>query len=183
MVMSSMANAIDVTDLSTAGFDKLSHAAKAELVKDIATKVAAKSTAEHEATSFANINDGLNQAQQWTDVGVNIGKALSGTVKELGVAVSDFASTSVGKLVTVLFVWHFFGHQVIHVVGGIFILLFGIYSVHRFRYMIEPTTITYSTTEKNIFGNFVVVDRRERDISSEMAFGMFFMYCIVFAVS
>ena len=66
------------------------------------------------------------EVEKWSNIGNAVGKALSSTAKELGVAVNDFSKTDVGYLVTFLIVWHFFGAMVVHVLGGLFILLIGI---------------------------------------------------------
>ena len=65
------------------------------------------------------------EVEKWSNIGNAVGKALSSTAKELGVAVNDFSKTDVGYLVTFLIVWHFFGAMVVHVLGGLFILFIG----------------------------------------------------------
>ena len=65
------------------------------------------------------------EVEKWSNIGSAVGKALSSTAKEMGVAVNDFSKTDVGYLVTFLIVWHFFGAMVVHVLGGLFILFIG----------------------------------------------------------
>ena len=66
------------------------------------------------------------EVEKWSNIGNAVGKALSSTAKEMGIAVNDFSKTDVGFLVTFLIVWHFFGSMVVHILSGLFILLIGI---------------------------------------------------------
>lgn len=47
-----------------------------------------------------------------------LGAGLAETAKQLGIAANDFAKTPVGKLTTLLIVWHFIGTQLIHTIFG-----------------------------------------------------------------
>jgi len=63
----------------------------------------------------------LEQTKEYVELGEAIGKALSGTAKELGIAVNEFIKTPAGYLTVFIICWHLFGSQLIHLlVGGIF---------------------------------------------------------------
>lgn len=69
-------------NLNSAGFAKLSEAEKAEIIKQVADKAAAKNflgqTEDQEKA--------VDKVERWADVGAKIGQGLAGAAKELGVA-------------------------------------------------------------------------------------------------
>ena len=66
------------------------------------------------------------EAEAWGDMGANMGKALVGAAKEVGVAANDFATTPLGKATMVIVAYKLVGRELLHYVVGSFILLFGL---------------------------------------------------------
>ncbi len=56
------------------------------------------------------------EAAQWADLGANVGKAMIGAAKELGLAANDFAQTSLGKIVIAILVVKIIGGTILHIV-------------------------------------------------------------------
>jgi hypothetical protein len=111
--------AIDVRTIDSAGFDKLTEAQKAALVQQVTQQVAGNT----DTTSAEKLNE-------WVDLGTKIGKGLAGAAKETGVAVNDFALSPVGRLTTILIVWHFIGNSLLHVFGATVLLGIGLPTIH-----------------------------------------------------
>ena len=81
-----------------------------------------KSPAGQAASVSATVR---KEAEAWGDLGGNVGKALVGAAKEVGVAADQFASTNLGKVVTAIVVYKLIGVAMIKFVVGLGILLFG----------------------------------------------------------
>lgn len=155
---------IGIDALGSAGFNNLSQQQKADIIKQITDKAAQVNN--EKKISIDNVD--VDESKKWTELSSNIGKALAGTARELGVAVGDFAKSSIGQLVTVLIIWHLFGSQVLHIFGALTILAVGFTLI---RFMVRsayPPMIEYSKTEKNIFGNYVKTAEINESISSDM---------------
>jgi hypothetical protein len=143
----------------------LSEQQKAELIKMVAD---AKAKNEVEATPTAAID----MTERWVNVGKSLGAGLVATAKEMGIAVNEFASTPIGRLATVLIVWHMLGSQIIHIIIGLSIWVIGGLGI---RYLVNkcyPDTIIYSKEQKNIFGNPVVESIQREEISNDLAIGI-----------
>lgn len=86
-------------------------------------------------------------AQQWADWGTNMGKAISSTAKELGVAVDDFSRTPVGKITMAVIVYKVIGKEVLRFVAGAVLFFFTI--IIWARYLRKPfQTIEYYESGK-----------------------------------
>lgn len=111
---------ITTGDVSSAGFDKLSEAQKAQILEGVQKQAQLNSSIGvlEKASDPATV-------QKWVDVGTNIGKSLGGAAKEVGVAVNDFVETPVGMLTAFLIVWHVMGAALVHFFGGILIFILG----------------------------------------------------------
>lgn len=92
--------------------------------------------------------DSAKKFKEWADIGTAVGAGLVGAAKELGVAANEFANTPVGRMVTWLIIWHFFGSQVIHVVLGL-IWLTVFLSVTLYLYRREAYEIKVTMYEKD----------------------------------
>lgn len=68
------------------------------------------------------------EAEAWGELGSNMGKAMVGAAKELGVAANEFAVTPLGTVVVGITAYKIVGRDLLGVIVGSFILLFG-YSV------------------------------------------------------
>ena len=156
-----------------AGFNKLSEAEKAEVIKMVAEKASSKDTGTIQHL------DTPDKVEKWVKIGSNIGQGLAGAAKEVGVAVNDFAKTTVGQLTMVLIVWHMIGGQLIHILGGVLIWIVGIAIIRHMVGRAYPSKITYSKEVKNIFGNYVVESVEPIAINDDNAAGWLFAYGIV----
>ncbi len=174
MLVSGLAFAGNTSDaVNSAGFNKLSEAEKAEVIKMVADKAAEKGTGTipHLATE--------EKVEKWVKIGSNIGQGLAGAAKEVGVAVNDFAKTPVGQMTMVLIVWHMIGAQLIHLFGGILIWIIGIAIIRHMIARAYPSKIKYSKEVKNIFGNYAIESIEPMPIQDDNAAGWLFAYAIV----
>jgi len=96
----------------------LSEIEKAEIALSIA-----KAKANKESSNIISPESIKEYANLGSDFGVNIGKALAATARELGVEVNNFAKTDVGKLSIYLIIFHLFGSMIVHVVSGFIMLI------------------------------------------------------------
>lgn len=65
------------------------------------------------------------EAAAWGELGANMGRAMVGAAKEVGVAADEFSQTSLGKIVVFLAAYKIIGKDVLSVVFGSFVLIFG----------------------------------------------------------
>lgn len=160
------------SNVSSAGFEKLSESEKAEIIKQVADRAATKNMFGQSAEPADE------KVERWVKIGSNIGQGLAGAAKEVGVAVNDFSKTPVGQLTAALIVWHMIGAQLVHVFGGIMIWIVGFWMIHYIFQRSYPAKVTYSTERKNIFGN-PVVEKVERPSASNDAAGWLFACGVV----
>lgn len=86
--------------------NKLTDVQQAELALDVAKKIEAQ-----KAPGVSN----PQAVKQWVNYGTEIGQALAGTARELGVVANDFIQTPAGKVTLAMIVWKVMGHDIIHV--------------------------------------------------------------------
>lgn len=87
------------------------------------------------------------ETEAWGELGSNMGKALIGAAKEVGVAANDFAGTSLGKITVGIVAYKIIGRDVLKITSGIATLLVGTWLAilgHRryawdFKYEVKPT--------------------------------------------
>ncbi len=91
------------TGIDTTG---LSEAQKAEIVLQI------------EKMKSSKMPETIENAERWAEWGQGIGKAISSTAKELGVAVDEFSRTPVGQITMAVIVYKVIGKEVIRYFGG-----------------------------------------------------------------
>ena len=65
------------------------------------------------------------EAEAWGELGANMGKAMVGAAKEVGVAANEFSQTSLGKIVVFLAAYKIVGRDILGVGVGSLILVFG----------------------------------------------------------
>ena len=58
------------------------------------------------------------RVEKWVSIGNQIGQAIGGACKELGVAVNDFIVTPAGVLTVTLIVWEVVGEDLWGIIGG-----------------------------------------------------------------
>lgn len=96
-----------------------------KLSKAQIAELAAKAEAMGE-TSPANVSATVRkEAEAWGDLGANMGKAMVGAAREVGVASNEFASTSLGKVVVGIVAYKVIGKDILGVIFGSLILVIG----------------------------------------------------------
>ena len=165
--------------VASAGFGKLSEVEKAEVIKMVAEKASKGNATASVATSVSVVD----AVERWSVVGSNLGKGLGAAAKELGVAVNEFAVTPVGQLTTWLIVWHMIGAQLIHVFGGILILLFGSGVIYYIIQKNFPKIVTRSNEVRNVFGNFAIAKVENQKMDGEDAAWYLLAYVVVIIAS
>jgi hypothetical protein len=162
--------ALTTDSVSNAGFSRLSETEKAEIIKQIADK----------ATDKASVTaPSEEKVEKWVKIGSQIGQGLSGAAKEVGIAVNDFAKTPVGQLTMMLIVWHMVGGVMVHIFGGILIMVVGLTFIRFMFNRAYPTKVTYSKDTKNIFGNYVVESEVRTPVQDDNAAGWLFAAGVV----
>jgi hypothetical protein len=68
----------------------------------------------------------VNNANEWSKLGTNLGLALVGVAKEAGMAVSQFADTNLGKATMFIIAYKVMGHDVIHTTLAFLVFFAGI---------------------------------------------------------
>jgi len=160
---------------SSAGFSQLTEAQKAEVIKTI-TQQAESNRTSPATTSVIPDPEGV---ERWAKIGTSVAAGLGAAARELNVGVNEFAKSPVGQLTTVLIVWKLIGAQLIHVLGGILVWIIGIITIRNIMNRRIPDKIVYSSTDKNIFGNYVIVKRDKQPLNDDEAGGYIFCGAIV----
>lgn len=65
------------------------------------------------------------EAEAWGELGANMGKAMVGAAREVGVAANEFSQTSLGKVVVFMVGYKIVGRDMLGVLFGVLILMFG----------------------------------------------------------
>lgn len=65
------------------------------------------------------------EAEAWGELGANMGKAMVGAAREVGVASNEFANTSLGKVVVGIVAYKVVGKDILGVIFGAMILVCG----------------------------------------------------------
>ena len=97
------------------GWDKLTDVQKAEINKQVALA----------AESAESPTLDVKKVDEYVVLGERIGKMMGGAAKEVGVAVNTFVETPVGKWTMVMVIWKFMGNALMHIFGGVVILIAG----------------------------------------------------------
>jgi hypothetical protein len=85
-----------------------------------------KYTAEIQLKELQTPFKNAQVANEWIQVGENLGKALSGCAKELGVEVNNFVKTPVGKVAAFIIIWKLVGTDLTQALLGITLFVGGI---------------------------------------------------------
>lgn len=96
---------------------------------------------------------------EYATLGTAIGKAISTTAQELGIAVNEFSSTPVGKISIGIIAWKLIGQDVIQIVVGAIMLIGGIaYWVRFFNKMCLIKEIHYTDGKKTSIEHYTEGD-------------------------
>lgn len=74
------------------------------------------------------------EAEQWAVLGTNVGRAMIGAAKELGMAASEFSQTPLGTVVVAILVVKIIGGTVLHLTAGVLLAVLAVgffWYVHR----------------------------------------------------
>lgn len=118
---SAFAAGIDTSAVEGAGFADLPESQKAAIIANVAQQAEKAKDAAKAAEKVANTPPVavVDKLGKWADVGMKIGKGISGAAKETNIAVNEFAKSPVGMLTTTLLVWNYIGNLVVHVLGAL----------------------------------------------------------------
>lgn len=89
---------------------------------EIAKQVAQLKENKNPVTVSENIR---NETIAWTNLGANMGKAMVGAAKEVGVAANEFSQTNLGKITVAIVTYKVIGKDILSAVIGFLILVFG----------------------------------------------------------
>ncbi|NCN07452.1 hypothetical protein GW933_02040 [Candidatus Falkowbacteria bacterium] len=95
-----------------------------------------------------------DQAEKWTNIGVNIGTAISGACDQLGTQVNEFVKTPVGIMVVGIIIWKMVGEDVWSIIGGSLVwVVIGTFILRSYSYYHKADRI------KNEDGSYSYVRR------------------------
>jgi membrane protein CcdC involved in cytochrome C biogenesis len=114
------------SNISSLDVSKLTPEQKAKMIASV-VEMQKESTGHTSATV-------RKEAEQWIDLGGNMGRAAVAAAKELGIAANDFVKTPLGMVTMAVVVYKFVGASLLHIVFGLFffILTIGL-TVHFVR--------------------------------------------------
>lgn len=97
-----------------------------------------------------------DQAEQWANVGVAIGEALSSLCEKLGTEANELIKTPVGALIAVVVIWEMVGQDIWSIVGGSLVwVVLATIIIRSHRYYHKSAKVT----DKD--GNIIFVRRHE----------------------
>lgn len=114
---------------------------------------------------------------EYTTLGTAIGKAISTTAQELGIAVNEFSTTPVGKISIGIIAWKLIGEDLMQiVVGGIVLIVGVVYWIRLFNKMCLIREIHYTDDKKTSVEHY---EEGDCDITRcVMLFVLFSIICI-----
>lgn len=122
-----------------------------------------KQQAQSMKSDPANVSAKVRQeAEAWSELGANMGKAMVGAAREIGVAANEFATTPLGKVVVVMTAYKIAGKDLLGVVFGSIIMVFG-YSLALWIFFTRRWSKVKYEYEPMFWGAF----KRARIISTE----------------
>lgn len=178
VMLSSLSFAVDSRDVDSAGFSNLTQEQKLEILSNI-EKMKATTPASLVGT-VKEITPTPEAVNEWVEVGNNIGLALAGTAKQLGVAATEFIGTPMGKISIVILIGYLFGNPLIHIAAVLTFLLIALPLMNKLMTYWSRTEITYDNEKTDIFGRSII-KRKSWCMDGEQVTGMVFVYIIVFA--
>lgn len=114
----------------------LSESQVAEIMKQVAEM-------KEQKGSVTNISSTVRQeAEAWGEMGANMGKAMVGAAKEVGVAANEFSQTPLGKIVVFLVAYKLIGHDALSILFGALTLFVGT----SLAFWLAKTNVFYGKT-------------------------------------
>lgn len=108
-----------------------------------------------------------NKVLQWTQFGTEIGKSIGSAAKELNIATSEFITTTAGKWVLFLIVWHFLAGPLIHIFGSLMLIILTMWFISKYLKSARSEEITYDRQQKNWFGNSIKLSHTKSQIDND----------------
>lgn len=181
-------NGLSSDQVGSAGFNKLSEAEKAEVIKMVADKAAAQAAQNADVPNTIEkvvdkVTPTAEGADKWLTVGEKFGKMMGGAAKEVGIAVNDFVKTPVGMMTAGLIVWHYTGGMMIHLFGGILVMIVGFVFIRIMLNRSVSWKVEYDKERKNVFGNYVVTNKTRSELSDDEIVGYLFAAAVVIVAS
>lgn len=146
-----------------------------EVKKQIASALT-KDVKTHEQTVKAEKESISGQMAEW---GKAIGVGVAEAAKGVGVAASDFFSTSAGTFVAVLIAVKVVGPFFAHIFGGVFLGIVGFIMIRHLARRMCDDVYEYDTSTKNIFGNHPLKRVSTDSLTEGGAFGIGFMTVVL----
>lgn len=109
IAFSAHANGIDTSKLT------------AEQIATVQAQVAEMSKSSPQGTSAAV----RKEAEAWGELGSNVGKAMVGAAREVGVAANEFAATGLGKVTVAIIAYKLIGEEAMGVIVGMLVFVVG----------------------------------------------------------
>lgn len=168
---------ISSTTVANAGFDKLTTAQQAEIVKNVTDKVSENTKSDVVSAVTSSVTP--ENVDKWVTVGQNIGKMFGGAAKEVGVAVNEFVKTPVGQLTMALIIWNYMGNVLVHIIGAVIILIFGSSAIWFIQRRNFPLSVMYDPEKLDRLGRRVIVKKSRPAMEGGEAFGYMVAYVVV----
>ena len=124
------------------------------------------------------------QVEQWVSYGTQIGQALAGTAKELGVVANEFIQTPAGKFTLAMIIWKVMGQDIVHV-GMALLMFFTLIPI--WIYLFRRMCIIKGFDYKKFEGEGKIVIKRipiyfsPSEVSAERGWLFFILFVIVIA--
>lgn len=178
--------AMDSKSVDAAGFGNLTPEQQTAILNSIAQQAAqaerftSSANGAVEALADPDLPDKIDK---WVSVGTNIGKAMGGAAKELGVQINEFVKTDIGKITAALIIWTIIGSSVTQMLFALLVLCVGCYIVQTTFNRRTQQTIEYDLEKRNIFGNHPVIKCKKNEVDGDTALGFLIAHGIVIGIS
>ena len=122
------------------------------------------------------------EAEAWGELGANMGKAMVGAAKEVGVAANEFSQTSLGKIVVFMVAYKIVGQDALGVIFGTLVLVFG-YSLALWVFTTKRwSDVTYEY-EPVLWGAFKKARITKIETSTDVVTGKIITGCGLLALT
>lgn len=160
--LTAYAGAMDSRNVGRAGFNDLSDEQQAQIIAQVAAMKGQQSSV---VGAIAEVDPDV--VDKWVGMGQAIAKTIGEVAKELGIAVNEFAKSPVGILVVALVIGSVAGGPIVHVMGGILVLIVGLGAVYFLNRKADNWEYVYSPDKTNIFGNARLVSKTRTGSDSD----------------
>jgi hypothetical protein len=118
------------------------------------------------------------EVNAWGEMGANVGKAIIGAAKELGMTANDFASTNLGKFVIAVIIFKVAGGVVLHIfVGGMVVIISLTLGWKLMKYNNTETTYDYKPVLWGLYNKRVITKEQFSHLDNHNAWPHIIMAC------